>query len=472
MLFNSFEFLLFFLLSLATYAVTPKKFRWLQLLIFSYGFYMWWNPKYILLIVVSTLIDYWCSMQMGKLPKVKRKPFLWLSILSNLGILFAFKYFNFFADAAQNISTFLNISYSKPFFEVMLPMGISFYTFQTMSFSIDVYNDKIKPEKHLGIFALYVSYFPQLVAGPIERASHLLPQIKNFHAIQWSNISIGFRWIILGLIKKVVIADRLALYTDSVYNNPSNFGALTLVLATIFFAFQIYCDFSGYSDIAVGVARFFNVKLMENFKMPYFSTSISEFWKRWHISLSTWFRDYVYIPLGGNRTVKWKWYYNLFITFLISGLWHGANWTFVIWGALHGMFLILAIIFNQKGENANNSTFKYLLKNIWVFTLVLMGWVFFRSNTVIDAFYILKTIATTNWSISQIFVPISSNNVYNLDLMLSCFWILGLLFFEGAYFFNWNMFKIAHKPIMISIGVILIFIFGVFESKQFIYFQF
>lgn len=433
---------------------------------------MWWNPTYILLIVVSTLIDFWCSYRMGQIAKERRKPYLWLSVLSNLGILFTFKYFNFFSDAAQTIASALNIAYAKHTLELLLPMGISFYTFQTMSFSIDVYNDKIKPEKHLGVFALYVSYFPQLVAGPIERASHLLPQIRSFENIQWKNISVGVKWIVLGLVKKVVIADRLALFVDPVYNKPEMFGATTLFMATVFFAFQIYCDFSGYSDIAIGVARFFNVRLMENFKMPYFSTSISEFWKRWHISLSTWFRDYLYIPIGGNRVVKWRWYYNLMITFLVSGIWHGANWTFAVWGALHGIYLVLAIVFHQKGEIAQQSTIKFLLKNVWVFALVLLGWVFFRSNSVSDAIYILQKLVSSKWVLGDIFTVFGQHNVYLLDVFLGLLGISFLLFFEAIYFFNWNKLKVISHPVFVSLGVVVIFLFGVFESKQFIYFQF
>ena len=301
---------------------------------------------------------------------------------------------------------------------------------------------------------------------------NLLPQFLIKRKFDYNLAVDGLRQILWGLFKKVVIADQCAEYANQIFNNSADYSGSTLVLGAIFFTFQIYGDFSGYSDIAIGTSRLFGFDLMQNFNFPYFSRDIAEFWRRWHISLSTWFRDYVYIPLGGNRTLKWKWYYNLFVTFLISGLWHGANWTFVIWGALHGIFLILAIVFNQKGEEKNTSTFKYLIKNIWVFMLVLLGWVFFRANSVNEGFYIVKTIVSSSWSISQIFTPIGSNNVYNLDLMLSCFWILGLLFFEAAYFFNWNRFKIANKPAMISIGIIIIFLFGVFESKQFIYFQF
>ncbi|MCL4856946.1 MAG: MBOAT family protein, partial [Flavobacteriales bacterium] len=274
--------------------------------------------------------------------------------------------------------------------ELLLPVGISFYTFQTMSYSIDNYNEKIKPERHLGIFALFVTFFPQLVAGPIERASNLLPQFHKKQLFDYDRISNGLGLMLWGLFKKVVIADRLAIVVNEIYNNPNDYNGLTLVVGTIFFAFQIYCDFSGYSDIAIGAARVLGFDLMKNFNYPYFSKSINEFWKRWHISLSTWFRDYVYIPLGGNRRIKWRWYYNLFITFLISGLWHGANWTFIVWGIIHGTILIIETITIKK-ETSNNK-FKNGLLMLKTFIIVCLSWVFFRANNIQDAFSILTHI--------------------------------------------------------------------------------
>ena len=397
MLFNSLQFVVFFPIVIILYFIIPHNKRWILLLIASYYFYMCWKVDYIILIMISTLIDYVCSNKMSKInEKPKRKKWLLISIFSNLGILFGFKYFNFFSQNIQTLFDNYNIFFEMPFFNVLLPVGISFYTFQTLSYTIDVYNNKTSAQKHLGVFAVYVSFFPQLVAGPIERSNHLLPQFFKKHDFNYLRVKAGFQKMLWGFFKKIVIADNLAILVDGVYNNLDNYSGLTLIVATIFFTFQIYCDFSGYSDIAIGTAKVMGFELRENFKRPYFSKSIREFWQRWHITLSTWFRDYVYIPLGGNRTVKWKWYYNLIITFLASGLWHGANWTFVIWGALHGSFLIFAIIFAQPKEKINQfiKNRNIFLNKIFdvsiTFILVAFAWIFFRSNNINDAIYVIS----------------------------------------------------------------------------------
>ena len=316
MLFNSLQFVVFFPIVIILYFLTPYKKRWILLLIASYYFYMCWKVDYIILIMISTLIDYICSNKMSQInEKIKRKKWLLLSIFSNLGILFGFKYFNFFSENIQSLFNHYNIFYEMPFFNVLLPVGISFYTFQTLSYTIDVYNGKTAAQKHLGVFAVYVSFFPQLVAGPIERSNHLLPQFFRKHDFSYNRVKSGLQKMLWGFFKKIVIADNLAILVDGVYNNVGNYNGLALIVATIFFTFQIYCDFSGYSDIAIGTAKVMGFELRENFKRPYFSKSIREFWQRWHITLSTWFRDYVYIPLGGNRTIKWRWYYNIFIKY-------------------------------------------------------------------------------------------------------------------------------------------------------------
>ncbi len=374
--------------------------RWVLLLLASYYFYMAWKPEYILLILVSTVIDYYCGLKMGGLTEKKqRRPYLYLSLLTNLGILFTFKYFNFFNGSLQDLATYFDWAYEGPTMQLLLPMGISFYTFQTMSYSVDIYQGKLKPEKHFGIFALFVSFFPQLVAGPIERASNLLPQFRKTFTFSREKTTSGLQLMAWGMFKKVVVADRLAVLVNTVYNQPGEFEGVSLLLATLFFAFQIYCDFSGYSDIAIGAARILGFDLMKNFDTPYASRTISEFWRRWHISLSTWFKDYLYIPLGGNRVVKWRWYYNLMITFLVSGLWHGANWTFVIWGGLHGGYLVLALLLARYRQALN--TRLGLRLDSWgvksfditlTFVLVCLAWVFFRANTVTDSFYILNRI--------------------------------------------------------------------------------
>jgi alginate O-acetyltransferase complex protein AlgI len=483
MLFNSLDFLLFFPIVIGLYFALPYRFRWMMLLAASYYFYMCWKVEYIVLIIVSTLIDYYASLQMSKLPDKKgRKKFLILSLVSNLGILFFFKYFNFFNDSVQQTFDAFNIFYDAPVFDVLLPVGISFYTFQTLSYTIDVYKGDTKAEKHLGIFALYVSFWPQLVAGPIERSNRLLPQFYRKNDFDYKRVVEGFRLILWGFFKKVVIADRLAVYVNEVYNHPDMYEGTPVILATYFFAFQIYCDFSGYSDIAIGTAKVMGYDLMDNFNRPYFSKSIREFWSRWHISLSTWFRDYLYIPLGGNRVVKWRWYYNLFITFLISGLWHGANWTFVIWGALHGAYLVTAIYFasfNRKlGDLVGmykNITWGKVLSVFITFHLVVLAWIFFRANTVQDAFVLLENFFKIDFS--QMGINIFPDKDYKLELAIS-FAVIGIMLFIHLWERKGKLMHLMHNlntvvrwSIYVVTLLILIF-FGVYGEGQFIYFQF
>lgn len=500
MLFNSLEFLLFFPTVILLYFLLRPQLRWILLLIASYYFYMAWKPVYILLIVLSTIIDYYCGLKMGALAEKKqRRPYLYASLLSNLGILFSFKYFGFFNDSLQEVVTALGGVYHGPTFELLLPMGISFYTFQTLSYSVDVYHGNLKPEKHFGIFALFVSFFPQLVAGPIERATNLLPQFHQHHVFNKERFISGLRLMLWGMFKKVVVADRLAFLVNAVYNSPEEFSGFSLTLATVFFAFQIYCDFSGYSDIAIGAARIMGYDLMLNFRTPYFAKTISEFWKRWHISLSTWFRDYVYIPMGGNRVVKWRWYYNLFITFLVSGLWHGANWTFVIWGALHGFYLVFSIwtssyrhAFNQFiGLKANTRLMKGIDLSI-VFVLVCFAWIFFRANSLSDAFYIIMHLGTDfgkdflaiceSISHFQITVELTANSGAGLGLTLWEFMLvisatIFMLIVEYLASLSTvkNRFKQLPAWVKWSIYYVLIYsiiFFRSFATSEFIYFQF
>ncbi|MDD3264071.1 MAG: MBOAT family protein [Candidatus Nanoarchaeia archaeon] len=353
MMFNSIVFLLFFIIVVIIYYLIKPKYRWILLLISSYIFYMSWKIEYIILIIISTLIDYFMGLKIYQSSNLKkRKIFLIISLISNLGILFIFKYFNFFISSIGSIFTLFNISYIPISLKVLLPVGISFYTFQTMSYTIDVYRKKLNPEKHLGRFAVYVSFFPQLVAGPIERATNLLPQFskesEENKRLKYENVKEGISLMIIGYFKKIVIADNLAIIVNQIYSNPTGYSSIMLIIATIFFSFQIYGDFSGYSDIARGISKIMGYDLMINFKRPYFAKSIGEFWKRWHISLSTWFRDYLYIPLGGNKVTIKRNLFNLFLVFLISGIWHGANYTFIIWGALNGIYLIIEKIYDIK----------------------------------------------------------------------------------------------------------------------------
>ena len=466
----------------------PYKKRWILLLIASYYFYMCWKVDYILLIIISTLIDYICSNKMSRIKeKVKRKKWLLISIFSNIGILFGFKYFNFFSENIQTLFNNYNLFYEMPLFNVLLPVGISFYTFQTLSYTIDVYNNKTPAQKHLGVFAVYVSFFPQLVAGPIERSNHLLPQFFREHDFSYIRVKAGLQKMLWGFFKKIVIADNLAILVDGVYNNVDNYSGLTLIVATIFFTFQIYCDFSGYSDIAIGTAKVMGFELRENFKRPYFSKSIREFWQRWHITLSTWFRDYVYIPLGGNRTIKWRWYYNIFITFLVSGLWHGANWTFVIWGALHGTYLIIALaLTNPKKQFSSliqkkSKSFNKLLDVTITFILVAFAWIFFRANNLDDAIYIISNLFVNYneiLNLSELRMQFRGIGLFQEDL-IKCFLLILALFLYSSYERSGNVWeKLQQKPKWIRWSIYYILVYGILfiaphsNVNNFIYFQF
>lgn len=480
MLFNSIEFLVFFVGVLITYYLLPHRFRWMLLLGASYYFYMAWNPWYISLIIISTVIDFLCSRQMAVQPeKVRRKPFLYLSLLANLSILMTFKYFNFFSGALTDTVQLFDPAYGGISHNLLLPMGISFYTFQTMSYSIDVYQGKVKAEQNLGIFALFVSFFPQLVAGPIERAGNLLTQFRREVTFDYTRFTSGLKLVAWGMFKKVVIADRLAILVNEVYNQPSEYTGVSLAIATFFFAFQIYCDFSGYSDIAIGTARMMGFDLMENFHRPYFSKSIGEFWRRWHISLSTWFRDYLYIPLGGNRVVKWRWHYNLFITFLVSGLWHGANWTFVIWGALHGGYIVLENVarFPIRSEGVG----KYL-RMAWTFLWVCVAWVFFRANSLEDAVYICNHLITDFIPSLSMAIQDPLHYVYlgqdsgTFLVALAAIGFMEIIHILQRYHGTQYFFEDKPAPFrwsfytLIMLGIVLL---GVYHSKsEFIYFQF
>lgn len=488
MLFNSLQFVIFFPIVIILYFLTPYKKRWILLLIASYYFYMCWKVDYILLIIISTLIDYICSNKMSQIKeKVKRKKWLLISIFSNIGILFGFKYFNFFSENIQTLFNNYNVFYEMPLFNVLLPVGISFYTFQTLSYTIDVYNNKTPAQRHLGVFAVYVSFFPQLVAGPIERSNHLLPQFFRKHDFSYIRVKAGLQKMLWGFFKKIVIADNLAILVDGVYNNVDNYSGLTLIVATIFFTFQIYCDFSGYSDIAIGTAKVMGFELRENFKRPYFSKSIREFWQRWHITLSTWFRDYVYIPLGGNRTIKWRWYYNIFITFLVSGLWHGANWTFVIWGALHGTYLIIALaLTNPKKQFSSliqkqSKSFNKLLDVTITFILVAFAWIFFRANNLDDAIYIISNLFVNYneiLNLSELRTQFRGIGLFQEDL-IKCFLLILALFLYSSYERSGNVWeKLQEKPKWIRWSIYYILVYGILfiaphsNVNNFIYFQF
>jgi len=473
MFFNSFEFFIFFFSVTAAYFVLPHRFRWVLLLGASYYFYMSWKAEYVILIMTSTLTAYLCALGTGRTEsKNKKRCYLLVSLIVNLGILFTFKYFNFVSDSLREMLAGISIQVNTPALRVLLPVGISFYTFQTLSYTIDVYRGKLKPEKHPGIFALYVSFFPQLVAGPIERASHLLGQFYEEKYFDVRRVCHGMELVFWGIFKKVVIADRLAIYVDSVYNNAANHSGPSLVLATYFFAFQIYCDFSGYSDIAIGAAKVLGFDLMKNFNRPYFATNVTEFWHRWHISLSTWLRDYLYIPLGGNRKGKSRTYLNIIITMVLGGIWHGASWTFVIWGLVHGVMLAVSKLTMPIRE----SICKKIGLKEWAtrplrifitFNLVCLCWIFFRANTVSDAFYIVGHLFSgwPNIFIDQIAV---SYGIAAIAFLL----FAELLQTRGDIAEKLQQSHLALRWGVYCLILFSIVLFGVTDGSQFIYFQF
>jgi D-alanyl-lipoteichoic acid acyltransferase DltB (MBOAT superfamily) len=433
-------------------------------------------PVYILILGGTIIVDYFAGIWLENTKGKKRKWLLAASLVANIGVLAVFKYYNFLNE---NLSALLNsFGYENnvPNLSILLPIGLSFHTFQAMSYTIEVYREKQKAERHFGIYALYVMFYPQLVAGPIERPQNLLHQFYEKHYFVFERVIDGLKLMLWGLFMKLVIADRLAIYVNAVYNNPDKHTGITLAVATIFFAFQIYCDFAGYSNIAIGAARVMGFKLMTNFNRPYFSASISEFWKRWHISLSTWFKDYMYISLGGNKVSVPRWYFNLFFVFVVSGLWHGANWTFIIWGALNGFYLVFAVI-SEKWRNRltrlvhldHLPKLNTLLQILVTFTLACFAWIFFRANTTQDAFLIVKGIFSFS---GPLFTGEFQQFVYCIGAIL----ILLLIEIRQNYYIHTSLpFKTNHwlkEHIAYAVLIIVILMLGVFDGGQFIYFQF
>ncbi len=489
MLFNSFEFLIFFPLVTLMYFVLPHKVRWLLLLISSSIFYMSFIPKYIIILAFTISVDYMVGIYLGKIKDAKRrKLFLIISILSNIGILFVFKYFNFFNTNISKIADFFNWNYPIENLRIILPIGLSFHTFQSLSYIIEVYRGNQTAERNFGIFALYVMFYPQLVAGPIERPQNLLNQFYQKHYFEIERVADGLKMMLWGLFKKVVIADRLALFVNEVYGKPENYKGSQLIVATIFFTFQIYCDFSGYSDIAIGSAKVMGFTLMKNFDTPYLSKSIVEFWRKWHISLSTWFKDYVYIPLGGNRVTIQRRYFNIFITFLLSGLWHGANWTYIIWGGLNGVYQILSHITLETRKKIvcifkinKISIIHKTVQVIITFSLTMFAWIFFRAANIYEAIYIIKKLFISIFNIHRLFsitqIANSLKDFKKFDFVLSFLLIIFLIIVELV-----QQKIVIRKTIdkkfpylcwtIYYIGIFTIIILGQFTKAQFIYFQF
>lgn len=481
--FNSIEFGIFLPIVFILYwFVTNRnlKFQNFLLLLASYVFYGWWDWRFLSLIIFSSFVDYYVGFGLGrtKSPK-KRKIYLWISILVNLGFLGFFKYYNFFAESFSDAFTLFGSPIDSARLNIVLPVGISFYTFQTLSYSIDVYRRKLEPTKDVVAFFAFVSFFPQLVAGPIERATNLLPQFYKKRNFEYGKAVDGMRQILWGLFKKVVIADNAAMYANEIFNNYTDYSGSTLFLGAVFFAFQIYGDFSGYSDIAIGISRLFGFNLMQNFAFPYFSRDIAEFWRRWHISLSTWFRDYLYIPLGGSSGGTWMKVRNTFMIFIVSGFWHGANWTFIAWGFLNALYFLPLLLMKRNRINTDTvaegrflPSIKEFIKMGITFFITVIAWVFFRSDTIHQAFnYIIRMLSKDFF-----YIPSIPRGINIFEYAFVIFFVIIFLFFEWIHrnkefgfqlesrnkIFNWSLYLLIFVSVFLFAG----------KHQEFIYFQF
>lgn len=478
MIFNSQTFLIFFAIVYALYLLLYGRVRPqnILLLIASYVFYGYWDWRFLILIFISTIADYSIGRTMDQTAdstpagQRKRKRLLALSIAINLGILGFFKYFNFFTDSLTNLTSMLGFEVDPVFLEIILPVGISFYTFQTISYTIDIYRKRLKPTKSLLNFALFVAFFPQLVAGPIERAVHFLPQIENPRRIKAEQISSGVYLIVWGYFKKVFVADNAAQVANAIFNNYQSYSGLDLVIGVLAFAIQIYCDFSGYTDIARGISRLMGFELIINFRLPYFAINPSDFWRRWHISLSTWLRDYLYIPLGGNRKGTARTYLNLFITMLLGGLWHGAAWNFIIWGAYHGIILIIYRALGGRigPKNVRSAVMAYAILAVQMaimFSLTLLGWLIFRASSVEQITYFLRNASLQPSGASAIYL----SRLFSLTILM--------LIFEFYQQVKRDLLIVPKMPPLVQASIyavvlLLVFLLGARKPIEFIYFQF
>ncbi|MEN8122566.1 MAG: MBOAT family O-acyltransferase [Bacteroidota bacterium] len=482
MFFNSIDFALFLPIVFILYwFVTNKNLKSQNFLIVvsSYIFYGWWDWRFLSLILFSTIIDYSIGVKLSdEVNKSKRKVLLWMSILVNLGFLGFFKYYNFFLDNFITAFSFFGAEIKGNSLNLILPVGISFYTFQTLSYTIDVYKRKLEPTKDFIAFSAFVSFFPQLVAGPIERATNLLPQFYKKRSFNYNRAVDGMRQILWGLFKKIVIADNCAKYANIIFNNSDDYSGSTLVLGVIFFTFQIYGDFSGYSDIAIGVSRLFGFNLKQNFAFPYFSRDIAEFWRRWHISLSTWFRDYLYIPLGGSRGGTWNKVRNIFVIFIVSGFWHGANWTFIVWGSLNAIYFLPLLLTNSNRNNLEIvakgkylPTLKELSLILFTFSLTAFAWIFFRAENIQHAINYVSKIMSHSLFDMPYFIGIREAA---LTIILVAFFLLiewmgreqqyaiKTIGVKSNKLFQWGFYYVI---------AMIIFLYGA-SSQNFIYFQF
>jgi D-alanyl-lipoteichoic acid acyltransferase DltB (MBOAT superfamily) len=482
MLFNTFQFLIFLLVLLPTYYALPHRYRLSLLLVTSYYFYMCYYPPYGVLILAATLINYGAAYGIDHLSsRLGRQALLMLAIVLTIGMLFVFKYVNFTLQSINDVSRFLGSPTNFLMWNIILPAGISFYSFQTISYTIDVYRRSIHAERNPFVFAAFVSFFPQLVAGPIERATNLLPQMTTEKKFSVDDLQVGLRWILMGMFKKVVVADSFAVVAGTVFAHPERFSGPLIVLGLFFFAIQLYGDFSGYSDIATGVARLFGFRLMTNFRQPYLARSVAEYWQRWHISLTTWFRDYIYYPLGGNRLGWWVWARNVTIIFLVSGVWHGANWTYVVFGLLHAVLLIVQQLLSGPYLKVTRllqlHRVPYLLPLVeWGTTLalILFGYIIFRSPSLSGAWTMISRLGVMeNLDSSQLVFL----GLQRFEMMMSVIWTLVMFSLDLCLGFQpaWVMKLWGRRPIRWGIYLLAVYsiaLFGVFESVEFIYFKF
>lgn len=480
MAFQTFGYFTFLALMTAAYFLLPHRLRWVLLLGGSYYFYMCWNASYALLMLFSTVVTYACGLLVGRAQTARaKKGYVALSLCLNLSILFFFKYYGLFAGTLQSV---LGGGARLPELNVLLPVGISFYIFQALGYTVDVYRGHIQPVRHFGKYALFVSFFPQLVAGPIERSGNLIRQFDEVHRPDYAQMREGAVLILLGLVKKLVVSDRLAVLVDRVYGDAGAYGAPAIIVATVCFAFQIYCDFSGYSDIAVGSAKMLGFRLMKNFDRPYFSRSIGEFWRRWHISLSSWFRDYLYFPLGGSRVKTGRWVFNLMVVFLVSGLWHGASWTFVAWGALNGLYQVIG----RFTKNARDGMYRRLrvdpegnlravIATACTFALTVFAWMFFRADS-FQQLSVLLSKLVYGWefaSLLQLMYLVNGSECLMMALLTAGLVLAEWLGRRGDAMQRFLQMKRPLRWLICLALLFLLILFGKYnESPAFIYFQF
>ncbi len=468
MVFNSLQFLVFFGIVTSAYFLIAHRYRWALLLVASCYFYMAFVPMYLAILAFTIIIDYFAGIYLEKFEGFSKKLFLSFSLVANLGVLAVFKYYHFFAVNISWLGAQFSVATHWPVLDILLPIGLSFHTFQAMSYTIEVYRGNQKPERNFGIYSLYVMFYPQLVAGPIERPQNLIHQFYEKHTWDLARVKSGLLLMAGGIFKKAVIADRLSMVVDPIYGNLGQQSSGHIAIAAIFYSFQIYCDFSGYSDIAVGASRVMGFKLMDNFNAPYTAKSIPEFWRRWHISLSTWFKDYVYFSLGGNRVSIPRWYLHIMIVFLLSGFWHGASWNFVIWGALHGIFQLMGLTVNRFFPRLASDQQTHLISRsgyqLLTFILVTFAWVFFRIPKFSDILVFFQCLFDFKGS----GLAFALNDQ---ELFLCWFLIVGLFFYD--YFGLQSKMKWGnHFWFIMPVLLVFIYFLGVFNVKQFIYFQF